>query len=189
VDRSVERPELGRTRRAGALMTGLWGIAAALGLYATHAAMPHNPIHLPYERQLQIQLLLPEGWKFFTRDPQDEDLLVLKPAGGAWAAPDNTSNGEAANFFGAARTGRAMFVEAGLLTANVPDWAWKECKEEPTHCLDRLGPALSVVNPNRRPQLCGTVGLARLKPVPWAWASSAHPVVMPSRVLRIEVQC
>jgi antimicrobial peptide system SdpA family protein len=182
--------EMSRNRSTGAFMTGVLAVVAVVGAYVAHPALPHDPVHLPFEKHVNATLFLPEGWKFFTRDPQGSEVIVLRrTAEGAWAPLEHVPNGRASNFFGASRTGRAQTVETGRVAFMVPDRLWHDCTDAPETCFDRLTVDKTVKNISPEPTLCGTFGFARQKPVPWAWASSLHPVVMPSRVMVVEVQC
>ena len=178
-----------RTRLAGALVLAMTAAAVVVGVYATHPAMPHNPVHLPLEQKLGVSIFLPEGWKFFTRDPQEEQYFLLRPTADGWASPENQSNAGVANLLGARRTGRAMFVELGAITSSIPDWQWTDCKGPPAACLEGVLASVSVNDRSPRPQLCGSLGVVKQRIVPWAWANSAKPIVMPSKVLRLDVQC
>ena len=48
---------------------------------------------------------------------------------------------------------------------------------------------LHITNRSPEPTLCGAIGVALQKPIPWAWIDLPRPVVMPSRVVLLEVQC
>jgi antimicrobial peptide system SdpA family protein len=176
-------------RAAGALLAGMVALAAVGGLYAVHVPMPHNPIHLPYEKKVPVVQFLPEGWKFFTRDPQEEEILLYERAGGAWVRAKNIPNGRAENLFGGSRRGRASAIELGRITGGLPRSSWQDCSDDPAKCLDRLASPRKIKNDNGKPQICGAVGVALQKPVPWAWATSKRSVTMPSRVALLEIQC
>ena len=59
-------------RRHGVVALGLFLGSALLVTYALHGSMPTNPVNLPMEERIHTSLWAPEGWKFFTRDPQEE---------------------------------------------------------------------------------------------------------------------
>src|SRR5580658_7794284 len=116
-----------RTRAIGLFVVGLVCVAAVPAAYGAHVAMPYNPIHLPYETQIHAATLLPEGWKFFTRDPEEEAPYVLVRKETGWA-PIAATNATAANWFGASRKSRAMAVELGRLMTDIPKEGWTACK-------------------------------------------------------------
>ncbi len=174
----------------GAFLASVFTAIAVVGAYAAHPALPHDPIDLPLEKHVHATLFFPEGWKFFTRDPQAAEVIVLRRVqGGGWEPLDHVPNGRAANFFGASRVGRAQIVEAGRIASLVPERIWHDCTDSPEACFERLAVDRTVKNASPEPTMCGTFGFAQQKPVPWAWASSHRPVVMPSKVIVVEAQC
>jgi antimicrobial peptide system SdpA family protein len=177
-------------RRAGAVLVAAVVTWGALGIYAVHACMPYNPIKLPAERALDIRILAPEGWKFFTRDPQEEAAYAFRAVeDGSFAPVPRDQNASSANLFGASRTGRLRGVEMGTLLEQIPDTDWTKCDEAPAKCLARAKSVATVKNGATSPTMCGSIGIALQKPVPWAWARSKRPVTMPSRVARVVVTC
>src|SRR5262245_22657039 len=180
--------ETRRARLRGAAFLGVMAAFGAAATYAAHGSMPANPLVLPGERALEMRIWAPEGWKFFTRPPQEEEPAVfMRGASGAWTDAALGPNGEPRNAFGMDRRGRAQGVEIGLLLIEIPKSAWVECDVAPSACIDR-GPPVVLKNVSPVPSLCGHVALAMQKPVPWAWSRSGR-AIMPSRVARLEVQC
>jgi len=175
-------------RRLGAFVVGLalaWSVPA---IYSVHSGLPYNPIKLPFADRVNARLWAPQGWKFFTRDPQEEQLLALVRVGAEYRPRDGALNASRENFFGASRRGRAAQADAGTLASLVPQTAWHDCKDSVEACLAGVEPMV-VHSPVQRGFLCGDVALTMQKPVPWAWSRSSHPVRMPMRAARLEVQC
>jgi antimicrobial peptide system SdpA family protein len=161
------------------------GIAAA----AIHASLPLNPIELSPERELVLRELLPEGWKFFTRNPQEAQILPFALTDGAWTSASLTPNARPVNLFGLDRAGRSQGIELGTLLEQLDAGAWAECEGSPLTCLGNVPVTASLKNPFPRPSLCGELGFVSQKPVPWAWARLGEHVEMPARVVRVVVQC
>ena len=177
-------------RRAGAVLLAAVVTWSAVGIYAVHACMPYNPIKLPAERALDVRILAPEGWKFFTRDPQEEAAYAYRASeDGSFAAMPHEPNASRSNLFGASRVGRLRGVEMGTLLEQIPDTEWTKCDEAPARCIERAKTVATVKNGSPSPTMCGSIGIALQKPVPWAWARSKRPVTMPSRVAKVVVQC
>jgi antimicrobial peptide system SdpA family protein len=171
------------------------GIAAFLLLfvYSAHGSMVYNPVRLPFEDRLTSRLFFPQGWKFFTKNADDPSLLAFKlETDGRWVSALLGANGERRNWFGFTRRARAQGVELGLLLEKVPtDWAHTEesrCNRDPASCLQDAR-SFRVRNVTPGPTLCGTVGIVAQKPVPWAWSRDRDRLVMPSSVIKLEVQC
>jgi antimicrobial peptide system SdpA family protein len=177
-------------RRLGLLVLALGAFWAVLFTYAVHGSMPFNPLRLPFENKLQTMRWIPEGWKFFTRDPREEDLLYfVVGTSGVWVSAHRGPHSRPSNALGLNRVSRAQSVEAGLLYSKIPKTLWAQCNGHPVKCLESspVGKALKNISP--RPTLCGTIGLVMQKPVPWAWSHSRDAMNMPSRVIRLEVSC
>ena len=158
-------------------------------MYTVHGSLPHNALTLPGGAKLQTAVWAPEGWKFFTRNPREEQTHLYTRAGSSWANASTGPNALARNLFGLSRAGRVQPLEYGALVKDVPKEAWVDCEGSPMECLEEAPVAASLSNTALRKTLCGSVGIVLQKPIPWAWADSKRPVVMPSRVLRLEVSC
>jgi len=176
-------------RGLGTFAVGLAAFWAVLALYVVHAALPYNPLQLPYAHALRTQVWAPEGWAFFTRDPREPRPYLYRLEGREWASASLGPHARPSNAFGMNRRARAQGVELGLLLENVSVRSWEKCETEPMGCLGRAPAAARVANGSPRPSLCGTIGVVRQPPVPWAWARAPKPVVMPSNVIRLEVSC
>jgi antimicrobial peptide system SdpA family protein len=183
-------PQVRAQRRAGAAFLLSASGAALLALYSAQPALPPNPLRLPFAQRMETGLLLPQGWKFFTRDPQEERILVFtRNRGGRWRPATLGPIARPANRFGVSRIPRAQGVETGLLMSRMSKRDWRDCATRPEECL-RSAPAVrNLRNRSPRPTLCGAVGLVLQKPVPWAWSRADEEIVMPSRVARLEVLC
>jgi antimicrobial peptide system SdpA family protein len=182
------KPEAG-ARGLGLLALGLFVFAATFVVYAVHGSMPTNALSLPGESQLHTVAWVPEGWKFFTRDPQAETMLPFVREDGDWRLATPTG-GDARYLFGWDRSGRGIWIEIALLVEGAPASMYVACEDEPQTCIARSD-AQPIVVRNRSPKkyLCGDVAIVAQKPVPWAWARDGHPPVMPSRFLKMRVEC
>lgn len=175
--------------RLGAKAALLGAFAAALALYATHATMQRNTFELPGEHELQVLAWAPQTFRFFTRDPQEERTLVYVKREGSTFEPYGTSGADPKMLFGLDRSARALGVELGLTIEGLTTSAFKECEGDPARCLEKMPKSVKVDNASPHAQLCGQVGVVLQKPVPWMWARHGKPITMPSRVIRLEVQC
>lgn len=179
-------------RRLGLLTLGLVLGWATLTVYVLHAALPYNPIRLPFEDRFDVRLVLPEGWAFFTRDPKDERMLpMIRGERDQWRRASQTPNFQPRNFFGIDRAARAQGVELGLLLEEARGAERAACEEAPEVCLARIPVAQRVHNRSPNPTLCGQVGVVFQKAVPWAWSRSSQEkkIIMPSQILRMDVEC
>jgi hypothetical protein len=78
---SVYKNKLSHLAVGCALLAFLWGVAA---LYALHTVIPFNAVVLPFERDLPVRSLTPEGWAFFTRNPREKQISAYRRVNGTW---------------------------------------------------------------------------------------------------------
>lgn len=171
-------------------VAALLAVSAAAGvLYSVDASNGHNALELPAQDVRLVVALAPQGWGFFTRNPQGPEPTMLRREVDGWSPAGPGRNAEPSNLFGFRRIPRARGVELGLLAHELKDSAWHECKEAPAVCVEQLPVSAVIPNESPVPLYCGELALVRQEPVPWAWSHTPTPVVMPSFVARIEVQC
>ena len=172
-------------RWAGAAVLFLvigWSVAVA---YSFHSAFPHNPVALPGEGALHLHVWLPEGWGFFTRDPREDALRPYQESEkGEW---EPIESGKGPGFLGFGRRARAQGFELNTLIRQVPADSWHPCERTPTACIETGDVSVKLQNVATSPTVCGNVAFVMQEPVPWAWRASE--VVMPSRYVRVSVQC
>jgi len=158
-----------------------------LFFYAIHAALPTNPVTLPFESKINMIKWFPQGWGFFSKDPREEQFFAydMKTGNSVFTFPNNRPE----NFFGLRRYGRAQGIEYGRIYSNIPPSAWSTCKKDPMDCLNQLEKSIEVKNDIPNPTICGEVGVVNKKLVPWAWSKSRENIKMPSKVVRVNVLC
>jgi antimicrobial peptide system SdpA family protein len=184
----VSRDDLRLDRRRGAFTASMIACLAVFSAYSVHAAMPTNPIVLPLEERLQVRAWAPQGWNFFTRNAREDRTLVFSHDAKGWSNV-MSRNADAKNRFGIDRKGRAQGAELGILLGAIPKDRWTACSVSPTACLSDAEGAFRLRNTSPSPTMCGTIGIVMQPPVPWAWSTAAERVTMPSKVVRLEVQC
>lgn len=175
-----------RLRTLGALSCGLGAACLSVVLYTAHPSLPFNPVRLPLGSELRVTALMPQGWKFFTRNPQEEDLSVYAKVGDTWAPALKVPHARATNAFGLDRASRAQGLEIGTLSSLHANSGWKSCQKQPLEC--ETDAPLVTSTTARAPSVCGEILLVRQKPVPWAWRNVKN-LVMPSSLLRLDVRC
>ena len=144
---------------------------------------------MPAAVQTRMLALLPEGWKFFTRDPQEPQIKLYTLTGDGLGRELHFQNATASNDFGFSRRGRIFAIGLSSALGRVPAAAWAPCHQGPIECgkplptvvieLDKARPAERYLPTNR--DLIVYVA----KPVPWAWSRSPHEVHMPGRVVHL----
>lgn len=172
-----------------ALVLGvLWSVVFIVALLP---ALPNNPVALSYNLKTPkvIRTTLPEGWKFYTRDPREGRYHLYHRPDGRWVSASIGPNARPSNALGINRKGRAQGVEAGILIISVPSEEWIPCSEEISTCLDSISFADTLENISPRPTLCGVVGFAKQEIVPWAWRHSTDQLTLPSHITKVNVLC
>jgi len=176
------------TQGIGTYFVALTGAWTAVGLLVVHASLPVNPIQLPGVPEHEIALVAPEGWKFFTRNPQEDQTLPFRRSNGEWISASENPNSRADNLFGIDRAGRAQGFELSALLARIGEKAWTPCDGPYSACL-KQAESRPVHMTFRGATLCGEIGIVARPPIPWAWSRSSVQPQMPARVVRVEVTC
>jgi antimicrobial peptide system SdpA family protein len=167
---------------------GFWIIVF---IYSIHSAMPFNPINLPFESKAHLRFFLPQGWKFFTRNPREEDIgIYAKDSNGEWL-PMIHPHSSPINLFGIKKTSRAKAVEFGLLLSLLSEHNpnWESCNSSLQSCSEKVQTVGAINNPSPNPSLCGDILLQKRRPIPWAWSAARKNVIMPSTIYRTNILC
>lgn len=160
-----------------------------LTAYVVHAAVPPNPLTLPGAKQLRVNSFVPEGWAFFTKTPRTPEVLVFqRRPDGTWQDVHAPRLSEA-GWLNLSRNDRAQGVEIGLLLHDVPNDAWVACETPVLGCIAAAPVSRAVRNVVPAPTICGAIGFAQRKRVPWSFRNTTTPEDMPSVVVRLDVSC
>ncbi len=174
-------------RQFGWIALGLGLLALSIAGLAVLSSMPIAAVRLPGPPEEAAQVLLPEGWAFFTANPEAVyPQAYVRSADGSWLY-QNGSLARPSELFGLDRARRVTSAEIDILLRGVPGRAWRACGSLPARCLSLAPDAVRLVNRSPDVGLCGEVGFVRQQVLPWAWRDTE--VVMPSTVVRAEVSC
>jgi antimicrobial peptide system SdpA family protein len=161
-----------------------WATALFLTLVANSEV---NPVLPSYKNKINFVSLIPEGWSFFTRDPREVQTLVYKEVNGKLESI-NHQNFSAFNSFGFGRYTRIESLELALLLASINDSLWvKNDGDIFSFYKKDLLKTHDVRNTSNTQYLAGTLILEQKEPVPWAWFQSGKDIIMPSKVIKLEV--
>lgn len=148
-----------------------------------------SPLRLRPQWVSNLVAITPEGWAFFTRDPQERTQHVYRSTGAKWVRAIPT-NSDARYLFGIKRTQRAHEMELGMLLGQIPPQRWISGRSTVRGPAGHgFGPPVSVENRARRPTLCGDLLVQRRESMPWAWARSRETVGMPSQSVALRAGC
>lgn len=170
---------------AGALCLCWCTIAA----YSASTVMADTAIELPGVHSPLVNSLAPQGWAFFTRDPREPQMHVLELRDEQWLPLPGFRVSSRENSFGTSRRARKLGVEYGMLFNAVTKDQWRDCKDDVSDCLDVIDETIELDTPSPAPAICGDIALVSQPAVPWAWARSAKPISMPSRIAKLRVTC
>ncbi len=173
-------------RVLGRVTLALAAVAAVVTIYVVHAAIPVNPVQLPFENTAVTRILLPEGWAFFTANPRTVYPEAYEYSAGRWARQGG-SLAVPSDLFGLDRSARARSSEIALILQDVPSTQWRPCSIDPVRCLAASPVSVHLVNASALRNLCGDIGFVQQQVLPWAWRDTG--TIMPSLVLRAEVSC
>ncbi|MGK5730262.1 SdpA family antimicrobial peptide system protein [Streptomyces sp. URMC 124] len=178
--------------RQRAAFTRTFAALMAVMAASVYFALPNNvttPSWAPTAK-FYSSAFVPQGWAFFTKSPQSEQMGAYRPHGDD--APGNlslTPQGKASNLFGLSRRQRAQGPEEALLNASVP--GWDPCQDTNDACLRAAAarPAHAVTNTSPQPTLCGDVVMTNERPVPWAYRDLSPETSHITRTVHLRITC
>lgn len=159
-------------------------------LYVATASLPYNPIRPPFANVINWKMLVPEGWGFFTRNPREPNIYLLKKENNTWVSCFRT-NPDPINLFGIKRFSRSQGVEYGLLLQQTSAEDWTKCEEVTLDdCVKKKNKRIvTVLNSSTHSSLCGQILFVQQAPLPWAWSRSNNKINMPLQYLILNVKC
>jgi antimicrobial peptide system SdpA family protein len=170
----------------------LWVVAIGPVLLGS---MPDSPLRPSLSFRQDVIAIAPQGWAFFTRDPREPvDRIYTRQGAGPSTGPEwaqvTYTNSSRRNWLGLKRDARALNVELAFLLSEADPVPWRDCPGQLETCLrQRDVPAVAVVNRSRIRALCGELLVERRPPAPWAWSRAKRPVLLDSKIARLDVRC
>lgn len=164
------------------ILLGLFFVISVI--FITLASTPLTPLSLSYPNANVIYTLVPQGFGFFTRDPQEVQVLAYTKTEEGYTLL-NKSNATPSYLFGLSRTSRKENIELGYIMGQLNPQQWRTCSENWITCIPDT--IVNVKSGFDNPLVTGELLLVSKKPVPWAW-SRAEKIEMPCTVIRINIQ-
>jgi len=164
-----------------------WGTAILVVLLSS---VPESPFPFSSQERLNVTVLAPEGWAFFTRNPREPVQELYHSQSGRWVRY-NQSNFSLHNWFGVKRLSTIENVELQhLLRQAGPDSTWTQCTGELQSCIhNRDLTTITVENKSNTKRFCDSLLVRKRKPIPWAWSDAEEPVVMSSSIVQLIISC
>ncbi|MCZ1009799.1 SdpA family antimicrobial peptide system protein [Streptomyces lydicus] len=138
-----------------------------------------------------LNILTPENWAFFTRDPETAQIGVYAlGADGAGRNLLRTPQGAPSNLFGLSRTQRAQGPELGYLNAATAAH-WMACDGRLDDCLRESsgGRVWRVKNESPVPTVCGNAYLTQEKTVPWSYRELVPYSRRIVKIAHLDIRC
>ncbi|UAJ79156.1 SdpA family antimicrobial peptide system protein [Leifsonia sp. ZF2019] len=138
--------------------------------------------------RFDLQVLVPQGWAFFTRSPQETSYVLYERVSGQWVRADSLPQSESENLFGFSREQRAQGTEVGVLASSVSSFT--DCAGYLSECLAKPATrAWEIANPTNTQHFCGAIRVVQQEPVKFAYRNSAPEQVRVKSFADLEVTC
>ncbi|HMO38475.1 MAG TPA: SdpA family antimicrobial peptide system protein [Saprospiraceae bacterium] len=151
-----------------------------------------NPVRAKKDFNRQVYTFMPQGWAFFTRNPREAQVqLYQQDDKGDWRKVQHF-HAHYSNAFGLSRRTTTLITELQYFKTNdLQDEDFINCESNYQRGIVGCVPDSTIVLQNKfdKPILCGEYILTFQEPVPWAWSRSMHKISMPSKVIRLNIQC
>lgn len=164
-------------------------LAIAICVVVALSSVPPTVLDFPTSFRQTVHTVVPEGWGFFTKDPQDPEILPYKLVDERWRLVQRQGAWHPDTVFGWDRVAREQGLELGLLSQQVPRAAWLNCTNRPETCLSEIPVELRVTDAVADPTMCGTAAIVWQTPLPWSDAHASRDVIEPSSIAKFSVSC
>lgn len=174
------------------LFIALSTVGISIILLILFAISPFNPIRAKADFNKQVYTFIPQGWAFFTRNPREAQIQLYKQDTDSTWKKMNHFHAHYSNYFGLSRKTTAMISELQYIKMNyIKDSDFIDCESNYQRGILGCVPDSTIIVPNKfeKPILCGEYILTFQEPIPWAWSKSMDKILMPSKVIRLNIQC
>lgn len=158
--------------------------------YVMVGSLPGATISISKISKIQTVSIFPEGWAFFTKNPQDEDYIIYSFDKGNQNKYEKIINPTSSpkNFFGLNRISRLQSQEIGSAIHFIQDSSWVTIKgniNSNDSIIKKIKPTLIPII-SKHPYFTGTYILQKIAPVPWAWIKDFKPNYAKSKIIIVE---
>ena len=168
--------------------------SALLVIMVLARSMPFNPLKQE-SSSVQVLDLIPQGWSFFTRDPQESQLQLYKILDDGELKKIQHYHSHYSNFFGMKRDMSRLMAELTVVFREIDRSCFYDCKSNNQYsivnpnCFALQAEIYHIKNKFSSPLLCGQYLLTSQKIIPWAWTNKRKNVLMPNKSLVIKIAC
>jgi antimicrobial peptide system SdpA family protein len=151
------------------------------------ASVPFNPLSMSKSGGAKIARILPEGWGFFTRDPNEPSVLVYKKDQSGELKLITPTATDPSYLLGLSRISRRLNFEVSLCLGKIQDSVWEKV-EKPTRMNLNTQHCDTIQNKLANPLLMGDYVFVRQDRVPWAWTNVTPIPLMPYKMVNIHIK-
>jgi antimicrobial peptide system SdpA family protein len=167
-------------------------ILVSLFVYSVVVALPKTVLTTQVDvgEKTRVGQVFPQGWSFFTRDPQSTALVLLSDEPDDAVRVDGLPQTLPRNAFGLTRNQRSQDTEKAAYANDALEWV--ECGgmlADACLGLARDAAAERVAAVPGDPNFCGKFLLAAQKPVPFLFREHTEQDVLVERVAHVDVDC
>lgn len=160
-----------------------WVLCTTLILFSTMKSQ----LILAENHKEFINKIFPQGWGFFTKDPQDFELNIYKIRNGK-LEKIKTLNQSLENKFGFSRSSRMIGYEMSTIAQEIKSTEWIQNTDN--NIYSSLKNSTIVINNKVKFRYFsrGSYLIQLYKPVPYAWAKQNQEKYNPFSVAKIQIQ-
>lgn len=165
------------------VLGAIWGLSVLV-------ALPKTVLTSSWDSQGQLKAALPQGWAFFTRDPQASALMLYEARNQGAHRADSLPQSLPGNAFGLLRGQRSQDTEKAILSSEVKSWT--ECGGMlPDACVEaaRSAGAEAIDGVRRAPNFCGQFVVALSVPTPFPFRNVTPGEFRLTSAALVDVKC
>jgi len=161
------------------------------GIVVLMGAMPRTPLMLNKSVKKKISKIYPNRWSFFTKNPKEEYIYILKKDGKDYLFHKNFPNSSLSNVFGLINYQKAVGLEYGIITGQIDEDLWN-VNENGDNLFEILKKdslqSLSIKKTKDISKLSGEFVFVKIEPLPYLWRNKVNQFDMPCKFVKIIIQ-
>jgi len=157
-------------------------------------SMPYNPINALGHNKEVVQFL-PQGWAFFTRNPQEAQIQLYQKSPDAKWEKIHHYHSNPSNLIGLDRDMSRLLMEITYIFNDIDRSCFYDCESNNQYatialdCPALFSDPLEFNNIFNAPLFCGEYLLTSQKTIPWAWTHNRKKIMMPNKSILLNIRC
>lgn len=162
-----------------------------LGIILLIGVMPETPIMIDKNFRKQIKIVLPDRWPFFTKDPREDYIFLLKKTSKGYVFHENFPNSSSSNYFGLVSSQKAVGLEYGIISSQIDNDLWyinntgKNLFQIINNDTIKI---LEIKKTKEISKLIGEFVFIKIEPLPYMWRDKVKQFEMPSKFVKIKIR-